>query len=82
MSWPIALASVLLAVVISFPLAHLFELGGRTIWAPAILHFVIQGAVKVVVISDGGDILFPLVWMLASAFLPLLVLIVARPESA
>ena len=82
MSWPIALASVLLAVVISFPLAHLFELGGRTIWAPAILHFVIQGAVKVVIVSDGGNTLFPLVWMLASALLPLLVLIVARPKSA
>ena len=82
MSWPLALASVLLAVVISFPLAHLFELGGRTIWAPAILHFVIQGAVKVVIVSDGGDTLFPLVWMLASALLPLLVLFVARPESA
>ena len=82
MSWPLALASVLLAVVISFPLAHLFELGGRTIWAPAILHFVIQGAVKVVIVSDGGDTLFPLVWMLASALLPLLVLIVARPKSA
>jgi hypothetical protein len=39
MSWPVALAAVGLAVVLSFPLAYLFELGGRTIWAPAILHF-------------------------------------------
>ena len=82
MSWPLALASVLLAVVISFPLAHLFELGGKTIWAPAILHFVIQGAVKVVIVADGGETLFPLVWMLASALLPPLVLFVARPESS
>ena len=28
MAWPIALASVLLAIAISFPLAYLFELGG------------------------------------------------------
>jgi len=76
------LASVLLAVVISFPLAHLFEPGGKTIWAPAILHFVIQGAVKVVIVADGGETLFPLVWMLASALLPPLVLFVARPESS
>ena len=48
MSWPIALAATILALVVSFPLSHLFELGGRTIWAPAIVHFVIQGAVKVV----------------------------------
>ena len=68
--------------MISFPLAHLFEPGGKTIWAPAILHFVIQGAVKVVIVADGGETLFPLVWMLASALLPLLVLFVARPESS
>ena len=40
--WPIALASVLLAAILSFPLAYLFELGGRTIWAPAFLHFIVQ----------------------------------------
>jgi membrane protease YdiL (CAAX protease family) len=72
MPWPIALASVLLAVVISFPLAYLFELGGGTIWAPALLHFVIQATVKVVVFSQGAES-FALVWMAASALIPLLV---------
>ena len=72
MPWPIALASVLLAVVISFPLAYLFELGGETIWAPALLHFVIQATVKVVVFSQGAES-FALVWMAASALIPLLV---------
>ena len=43
MPWPIALAALILAVVLSFPLAHLFELAGSTMWAPALLHFVIQG---------------------------------------
>jgi membrane protease YdiL (CAAX protease family) len=76
MPWPLALASVILAVVISFPLAYLFELGGGTIWAPAILHFVIQGTVKVV--SVGGGAAFPLTWMVASALLPLLVFLVPR----
>jgi hypothetical protein len=46
MPWLIALASVLLAVIISFPLAYRFELGGETIWAPALLHFVIQATVN------------------------------------
>ena len=72
MPWPIALASVLLAVVISFPLAYLFELGGDTIWAPAILHFVIQATVKVAVFPHGAES-FALVWMAASAMVPLLV---------
>jgi membrane protease YdiL (CAAX protease family) len=72
MAWPIALASVALAVVISFPLAHLFELGGGTIWAPALLHFVVQATVKVVVFPDGAES-FALAWMAASALVPLLV---------
>ena len=72
MPWPIALASVLLAIVISFPLAYLFELGGNTIWAPALLHFVIQATVKVVVLSHGAES-FALAWMAASAIVPLLV---------
>jgi membrane protease YdiL (CAAX protease family) len=80
MPWPIALAAVLLAVALSFPLAHLFELGGATIWAPALLHFVIQGTVKVVVPSGSGGSAFPLVWMAAGAIVPWLSLLVGRPQ--
>jgi membrane protease YdiL (CAAX protease family) len=81
MPWPIATASLLLAVVISFPLAHLFELGGATIWAPALLHFVVQGTVKIVVMSGVSASTFALVWIAASAILPMLVLLIARPRS-
>ena len=82
MPWPIALAAVLLALVLSFPLAHLFELGGGSIWPPAMLHFVIQGTVKVIVISSDAQTQFPLVWMAASALLPLIILFVPlRPAS-
>jgi membrane protease YdiL (CAAX protease family) len=80
MPWPIALAAVLLAVTLSFPFAHLYEVGGATIWAPALLHFVIQGTVKVVVVSGDGSWAFPLVWMAASALIPWLSLCVARPQ--
>jgi membrane protease YdiL (CAAX protease family) len=80
MPWPIALAAVLLAVALSFPLAHLFEVGGATIWAPALFHFVIQATVKVVVVSGDASWAFPLVWMMASALIALLSLLVARPE--
>ena len=78
MPWPIALAAVLLAVVLSFPLAHLFELGGAAIWAPALLHFVVQGTVKIVVMSGDAASLFPLVWMAASGALPMFALLVPR----
>ena len=79
MPWPIALASVLLASVVGFPLAYLFELGGNTIWAPALLHFVIQATVKVLVFSDGAES-FALVWIAASAIVPLLIFAVKAPR--
>ena len=75
--WPIALASVLLAAILSFPLAYLLELGGRTIWAPAFLHFIVQGAVKVIVPVEESP-RFPLVWIAASATLPFAVLLLPR----
>ena len=68
-----ALAAVLLSTLLSFPLARLFELGGNTIWAPALLHFVVQGAVKVVELP--GNTGLPIVWMAASALVPWLVFI-------
>ena len=78
MPWPIALASVLLAMVISFPLAYLFEAGGNTVWAPALLHFVIQGTVKVVTFAHGAEE-FALAWIAASAVVPLFVFTVKIP---
>ena len=79
MPWPVALAAIVLAIVLSFPLAHLFELGGDTIWPPALVHFVVQGAIKV--IDEPGELL-PVAWMAASAALPLLVFLVPRPSTA
>jgi hypothetical protein len=71
---------VLLAALMSFPLAYLFELDGNTIWAPAIVHWVVQGAVKVVVPSEPVPA-FPLVWIAASATLPFVVFLVRPPSS-
>jgi membrane protease YdiL (CAAX protease family) len=82
MPWPIAMAALALSVVLSFPFAHLFEVGGDTIWPPALLHFVIQAIPKVVVASGDAQSLFPIVWMAASAVLPMLALLVPRPDVA
>ena len=81
MPWPIAVASLLLAVVISFPMAHLFELGNMTIWAPAFLHFIVQGTVKTIHIAGESSDAFPLLWIGASAVIPALSLFVRRPAS-
>ena len=79
-SWPIALAAVLLSAVMSFPLAYLFELGGDTIWPPAVLHFVAQGAIKVVQVENGDGIPLPVVWMIACAIVPFLAFLVPIPS--
>jgi hypothetical protein len=79
------MAAIGLAVVSSFPLARLFELGGNTIWAPAVLHFVIQGAVKVLGVEGHSASLFPFIWMGACAVLPYLVFLFptrGRPKKA
>jgi membrane protease YdiL (CAAX protease family) len=81
MPWAVALAGLILSVVLSFPFAHLFELGGATVWAPAFVHFVVQGAIKVVVLSGDASGLFPFVWIAASAVLPLVVLLIPRPTA-
>lgn len=63
MDWPIALTALALAAALSFPFAKLYELGGRTIWAPALAHAVVQGAIKLIVIEEA---MFPIVWMVVS----------------
>ncbi|HEU4380993.1 MAG TPA: CPBP family intramembrane glutamic endopeptidase [Hyphomicrobiaceae bacterium] len=78
MPWPVALAAVLLATIMSFPLARLFELGGNTIWAPALLHATAQGAIKVLELP--GYSAMPLVWMAASAAIPYLVFLWRFPS--
>lgn len=75
--WPIALASVALAAVLSFPLAYLFELDGNSIWAPALVHSVIQGAVKLAIPAE-ADSPFPIVWITASAIIPFVVFLNPR----
>ncbi len=76
--WIIAAASLALAAIIALPLAHLFEIGGRTIWAPAILHFVVQGAIKVIVVPGDPGATLPLAWMAAAALVPFVVFLVPR----
>lgn len=77
--WAVALASVMLAVVLSFPFAHLFELGGRTIWPSAVAHFVIQGTIKIVEVPETTRSQLALTWMLASALAAQIVFLIARP---
>jgi membrane protease YdiL (CAAX protease family) len=76
MPWPVAMASVLLAATTSIPLSHLYELGGRTIWPAALLHFTIQSVPKIFIPADGTRLTFPLTWMAVCGTLPFLVLLI------
>jgi membrane protease YdiL (CAAX protease family) len=66
----IALASVLLAVSISFPLAWLFERAGNAVWPPAIVHFVLQGSIKLVAVDESRFLTLAIAWMALSAVTP------------
>ena len=70
---------MVVAAATSVSLAHLWELGRRTIWAPAILHTAID-TFKLVVVPDGAVVAFSLTLAAVSALVPLLVLAVRVPE--
>jgi membrane protease YdiL (CAAX protease family) len=80
LSLPIALAALVVALLTSFPLAYLFEIGDNTIWGPALLHAIIQGTIKVVVVPE--DVLLPtqLGWMATCLVVPYLAFLVRRRE--
>lgn len=63
MEFAIALTSLLVALSLSFPLAWLYERGSNSIWPPAILHFIIQGAIKLVAAPDADFITLAIWWM-------------------
>ena len=67
---PIAAAATFLALLMSFPLARLRDLGGGTIWAPALLHFVAQGGVKLAVVPERAQATIGIAWMAVCAVLP------------
>lgn len=81
MPFAVAAAALGLSIATSFPLSYLYELGGKTIWAPAVLHFVVQGAIKIVS-SDTHSILLAVAWMIVCAVLPFAVFFVRnKPEA-
>jgi membrane protease YdiL (CAAX protease family) len=69
-------AAVIVAAVTSLPLAHLWEMGRRTIWAPAVLHTAIDHF-KLLVLP-ASTFAFSLALAAVSVAVPLLVLIVRR----
>ena len=70
-------AAMVVAAATTVPFAHLWEMGRRTIWAPALLHTTID-SFKLVVLPPGATVTFSLVLAAVSATVPFLVLAVPR----
>ena len=70
-------AAMVVAAATTVPFAHLWEMGRRTIWAPALLHTTID-TFKLVVLPPGATVTFSLVLAAVSATVPFLVLAVPR----
>jgi membrane protease YdiL (CAAX protease family) len=77
---PVAAAATLLSLVMSFPLARLYDLGRATIWAPALLHFVAQAAPKLAVVAADRTVAVGVGWMAVCALMPWVAFAVRRPR--
>ncbi len=87
MDLAVAAAAVITSLVITFPLARLYELGGNTIWGAALVHWVVQGAIKVVLVGEASQLQLSLVWMGLCLLVPWVVFAfsprtAARPAAA
>jgi len=77
----VAAASLALAVLIAFPLSWLFERSGNSVWPPALIHFVVQGAIKLVEVPDDGMATMAVLWIALSAVAPWALFPVLRPDA-
>jgi membrane protease YdiL (CAAX protease family) len=74
----VASTALLLSVVLAIPLARLYDLGRSTIWAAAVLHFVVQAAPKLIVVPDDAMMPFSVGWMGVALLVPWLVFALER----
>ena len=70
MDFALALASVLLSLALLFPLSWLFEVSRGSILAPALVHFVVQGSIKIVAVPEGALPALAIGWMAVAALAP------------
>lgn len=75
----VAAAALVVSVSLSFPLAWLFECSGGSIIPPALVHAVVQGAIKLVEASDADFLPLAMTWMALSTLAPWL-LFLLRPR--
>ena len=72
----LAVLSIAIALSMSFPLAWLFERSGNSVWSPALVHFVAQGAVKLAGTDGDRFLIMAMGWMVLSALIPWLAFLI------
>jgi membrane protease YdiL (CAAX protease family) len=74
LDFAVALAALLVSVSMTFPLARLFDRAGASIWPGAILHTVVQAAIKLIEPAVPGDgVPLAMGWMVVGAVVPWIV---------
>jgi membrane protease YdiL (CAAX protease family) len=74
----VALTTLLVALSLTFPFAWLFEQAGNSIWPAAILHFAIQGSIKLLNVDAATLLGLAVGWMILSAAAPWTVFLMPR----
>jgi membrane protease YdiL (CAAX protease family) len=69
----VAGAALVISVIISFPMCHLFELDRGAVWTVALLHCLVQGLPKVVDVAPDGALAATMAWAGAAVLAPLVV---------
>jgi membrane protease YdiL (CAAX protease family) len=69
--WVVGLAAMVVAAVTTLPLAYLYELGGRTVWAPALVHAAID-AFRALTVDPAATMVFSLYVSAVALVVPLL----------
>lgn len=75
----VAFAAMLVSLVISVPLCYLFEIDDGAVWAPSLVHAVVQGSIKLVIFPTALVLPTQIGWMLMCIVAPLLALRIPRP---
>ena len=80
LEFTVALISVLVALSLSFPLAWLYERAGNSIWPPAIMHFVLQGSIKLIETDESAFFTMAVAWLVVGACAPWVFFLMKAPR--
>ena len=82
LDWPVALAALVLALAMSFPLAWIFQRSGASVWPGALLHAAVQAPIKLVEVEASAFAIMAMAWMALASTAPWLLFMVRGPGTS